>query len=1192
MNSLSPRFIGATRCVLFLILSTFPISSKAQLFLEMMNDPGVNVYDVVQEAENYFQTHSKGKGSGWKQYQRWLYENEARYYPSGNRSNVDPYFVSEAYTETEAQTEKALFNGGWEELGPTVVGQITGHYSIGLGRVETFYVDPLNSQRIYLGSRSGGFWKTTNGGTSWVNTTDDLPATGVNTISASPTNADSVLINIRNADNGATQGIYRSTDGGATWNETNFRPAILGWGGLGDNDQIYRIKYHPTIPNKIYVGTSKGLYVSSNNLSTWTLVLSGTDITEIAFHPTDPNKIYVYDTYYWGTNQDLIFVSSNGGTSFTASGTLAGNATANCFLYTSPDAPNNLWVASANGLWKSTDSGATFSFVSNAGFSCHGGFAVSDTDADIILQGYVDLAMSIDGGTTFTQKTWWSLGNTNGDQTSNQTSYNTSTDYVHADLREAECTGGVFYASSDGFLSKSIDNGTTWQILSNGTGIRENYCLGTSQSDHYRTILGSQDNGSSIRHEGTWVEFTGGDGMEGFIHPLNHDYMISSYQYGSHLRTTDGGLTSSGASAPNSDGAWVAPSCYDPNEQMRIYHFSDSVHRSEDFGLSWALLGSPTFVGDIMSAAIAENNTNTIIVTRNEFIEKSTDGGLTFASIKGTLPNNSITDVAFDPLDDNVIVVTYNRYQNDNQKVYISTDQGATWTNITYNLGNMPVLSVVIDHTNASTIYLGTERGVYKKAMSAVSWTAYSPDLPLTAVQELEVMWGSNTLKAATWGRGLWEYTLDGRVSYPTILMTSITNPPTENTPKESVEQFVTSTITYDAALTSVYVKWSINAPIFDNTLAMANTTGDIWRSVGPIPDYPSGTKVFFKVYAVGSSGDTTETYKFHYTLKPFVYCGAAGESASGNLYVKKLTLGPLINSTLNTSYTYYQNNLITLEPGLTYNIALEANTTWASNDFGVWIDYNDDALFETSELILADPNTGNLSNANFVVPMNTVVNDTLIMRIRLGYWDNPVLDPCGTTLGEVEDYPLIITAIDPLSIELISFTAIEQDHTVLINWKTASEINNDYFTIERSIDLNNWQVIGKTAGAGTSNQILSYKLTDENPFPGLSYYRLKQTDYNGESHYSQIESVNFSSELSFQLFPNPSDGVVSLRGENLDQCEITVQNNLGQICVAPITSQKKEEVLFDFKGFEKGVYHVKLNSVEGVEVMRLVLSN
>ena len=95
--------------------------------------------------------------------------------------------------------------------------------------------------RIYLGSRSGGFWKTIDGGNTWVNTTDFLFAAGVNTIAVSPENPNHVLINVRNSNNGVTHGIYKSTDAGETWSITNFNPDNLSWGGLGTYNSIYKI---------------------------------------------------------------------------------------------------------------------------------------------------------------------------------------------------------------------------------------------------------------------------------------------------------------------------------------------------------------------------------------------------------------------------------------------------------------------------------------------------------------------------------------------------------------------------------------------------------------------------------------------------------------------------------------------------------------------------------------------------------------------------------------------------------------------------------------------------------------------------------------------------------------------------------------------------------------------------------------
>ena len=89
-------------------------------------------------------------------------------------------------------------NNSWNELGPYYIEEVTGHYAVGLGRVEAFYIDPLNDDRIFLGSRSGGFWKTNNGGETWTNSTDFLIASGVNTIAVSPFDSQKILINVKN----------------------------------------------------------------------------------------------------------------------------------------------------------------------------------------------------------------------------------------------------------------------------------------------------------------------------------------------------------------------------------------------------------------------------------------------------------------------------------------------------------------------------------------------------------------------------------------------------------------------------------------------------------------------------------------------------------------------------------------------------------------------------------------------------------------------------------------------------------------------------------------------------------------------------------------------------------------------------------------------------------------------------------
>ena len=140
---------------------------------------------------------------------------------------------------------------------------------------------------------------------------------------------------------------------------------------------------------------------------------------------------------------------------------------------------------------------------------------------------------------------------------------------------------------------------------------------------------------------------------------------------------------------------------YDPNNQMKIYTMTNVLYSSDDFGSTWNTLGNTTyFSGNIQNAAIAENNSNIIAVSNsNELKISRNDGGSTFSEFSQFLPNQFITDIPFDPNNDNTLVVTYGSYGNNNQKVYISHDQGQSWDNITYNLGNMPIRGVAIDHT-------------------------------------------------------------------------------------------------------------------------------------------------------------------------------------------------------------------------------------------------------------------------------------------------------------------------------------------------------------------------------------------------------------------------------------------------------------------------------------------------------------
>jgi photosystem II stability/assembly factor-like uncharacterized protein len=997
-------------------------SSPNPTYKKMMYDMKVNFYTVCDSAEAYFKTIDKDiKGSGYKPFLRWKYENESKYAPSGNRM-VDHFMPYNEYVrikkESKPDNQQRLFEtGGWKSLGPDNITNITGHYATGLGRVEFVEVNKTNNQQIYIGSRSGGLWRTSDGGATWSHNTDFLPASGVNAIAASPANFNSVLINVRNAGNGTSFGVYKSNDGGATFTPTAFLPAAIGYGGLGSNFKVYTIQYHPTIANLVFVGTSEGLYRSTDNLQTWTRQIIGGDVLDVDFHPTNANIIYIYDQYFTA-NKNKVLKSTDLGVTYNGFVDLPGNANKDIKISVSPTCPDCVFASSDNGIWKSTDAGLTYTTIQNpapSGVSLWQAMP-NDLDTTKFISGYLDLYRSTDSGTTFNQCTWWSLGTNNGSGTFQQ-NFATSTHYVHADNDYLDCVNGVFYVCTDGFLSKSTDNGVTWQKLSLSVGIRENYCVGTSQSNTHVSICGSQDNGTSIKNEAGWIEAYGADGMEGIILPLNPDYMIGSHQSGGRGRYTDGtGNNRTGVTPPGQVASWIAPLAYDPNNQMTVYSFGTKVHKSPDFGTTWIDLGTPTtLAGAIETAAIAENNSNIMVLTKGSAIEISNDGGTTFSNIKNGLPSNSITDVAFDPKDDATIIVTYDSYQNNGQKIYITRNSGLTWQNITYNLGNMPIYSVVIDHTNASNIYVGAAIGIYKKTINATTWTLYNQSLPNVAIEDLEINYGSNTIKAATWGRGLWEYSLADRNTFPAIVKTAISNPPTFTTPKATTNQFVTSEITYSGTLTDVHVKWAVGTPTFTttNVIPMTLISGTTWKSITPLPDFPTGTKVFFKVFATGSNSDTSETYKFMYEIRPLVYCTSQGNSVADEL-IGAVQIGTINNvSTGGTGYTNFTAISTNLTIGATNTITI--TPTWTGTiypeAYAVFIDYNKDGDFDDAgeTVYTRAPTTATPIVGTFIVPLNASLGATR-MRVSLKY--NGIPTPCETfSYGQVEDYTVNIVA-------------------------------------------------------------------------------------------------------------------------------------------------------------------------------------
>jgi GEVED domain/Sortilin, neurotensin receptor 3, len=1145
--------------LIIITLCLLNFSAYCQKYQEMMLDNSVNFYDVCKEADSFFKSIEKKENlneeeSAFSKYQMWKATNEPYYYPSGNRMldhNAPAIRYQELKTEeaNKKDSRRLFINGGWKNLGPDSVYTITGHYAAGLGRVECVLPNKNNSNQLYFSSRSGGLWRTNNNGVTWIHNTDFLPASGVVSFDAKPTYFDSALIVVNNARNRFSHGVFRTANGGQTFTPTNFVPANIGTGGLASNFQIYTIKYHPTIANLVFVCTSNGLYRSTNDLQTWTLISNSLQVTDIDFHRTNSNIIYIYSKAAASVNK--IYKSVDTGATFVGTLDFAGNAAKPLSISTSTNCAACVYVVSDKGIWVSIDEAATFTLRSDpsvAGKSMVNA-NVSDIDTSIILGGFVDVSKSTDGGVTITQSTYWSLNNAMHGVGDYQSKFDNSLVYIHPDVNYHTCVNGVFYAGTDGFAVKSIDNGVTWIKLNLNTNIRENYSISTSQSNQKRVITGSQDNGTSLRIENGWLEINAMDGMDNLIHPLNPDYMIGSAQYGDRFRWIDGGFRYAKTTPVGYTGHWETPLVGDPNNQMSVYSFHNRVLKSEDFGDTWLEISNPFSNNLINQAACAYNNSKIMAISLSDSIKLSTDQGLTWKSIKNTLPNYFISDIAFDPTNDSTILVSYAELYNDLHKIYITKNLGATWTNITYNLKKMPIRSIVVDNTPERNIYVGAEIGIYTKKINDTSWSLYNVDLPNTAVTDLEINYGANTLKASTWGRGLWEYALKGRTMYPAIVLTTISNPPTLDLPKTTVLQTVTSDVIYTGStISSVYVMWSWDTAAWNtnNVIPMNFISGNTYQAISALPNDTAGRKMFFKVVAVGANNDTSETYKFQYTIQPFITCPATGNTSGGNLYIQNFTCDTVSNNaTLNDGYKFYPNKIMTLKQGSTYNANANFSINYSTNDFLVWIDYNNDKEFSANEKVIADMNTGNIGAGSFTVPYNTVA-DTVVMRVRLAYLLGDSL-PCGNFRGEVEDYLVVLKQNIPLSTSntILIGNCVGDKNYITLEVMNQNEIANVAF--ERSADAINFETIATLSKPFTLSPQQLWKYIDINSSNEKYMYRAKITSTNGEIGYSN--SINLSpcnNNSVVLLYPNPVNSELKL--VNNAPIDYEILNSLGQI--------------------------------------------
>jgi len=209
-----------------------------------------------------------------------------------------------------------------------------------------------------------------------------------------------------------------------------------------------------------------------------------------------------------------------------------------------------------------------------------------------------------------------------------------------------------------------------------------------------------------------------------------------------------------------------------------------------------------------------------------------------------------------------------------------------------------------------------------------------------------------------------------------------------------------------------------------------------------------------------------------------------------------------------------------------------------------------------------------------------------------------PVGSILSGTFTSFSDFALGSTSLlNPLPIELLSFQGKLANGVVNLNWSTASEKNNDYFTVEKTTDFQQFDVVEVIPGSGNSSQKLDYTTEDKNPYPGVSYYRLKQTDFDGTTSYSRIISVenNHYSEPRVVLYPNPANQATYLLTSNFyeDNLQIKIYSNRGQL-VKDVSLNKDEAAQFNneinLNDLSSGLYMVEITSFNQAFFKKLVI--
>ncbi|MCK9616833.1 MAG: hypothetical protein M0R21_03255 [Lentimicrobiaceae bacterium] len=743
---------------------------------EMMQNRNINFYKTQAAFYKYWENRPVHKGSMYKQFKRWEYINQGRIDAYGNLPKPD--LVTQEYFKFKQQYPEQI-TANWLLVGPTSLPSNSTSQPNGMGRVNGVAFHPTNSDILYAAAPSGGLWYDNEG--SWYPLTDNLPTLGTSTVIVDHTNPNIIYIGTgdRDSDDAPGMGVYKSTNSGA-----NFSPARSGMGEITVNMLIM----HPTDHLILQAATNHGIYKTTNGGNTWTKKsIYNMNFKDIKYKPGNPLIAYA-------TSGGMFYRSSDGGETWQS--VYLGFSASRIVIGVSPAQPDWVYICCARatapfifqGLYRSTNSGQSFNLQSSSpnifGYDSDGddereqsgydlAIAVNPTNANIIYIGGINIWESTDAGVN------WELNN-HWDDVGN----------VHADIHSLDYNplNGVLYCGSDGGLSYT-SNGTDWNDLSNGLSISQIYKLGQSNYQQDHVMCGYQDNGTTESDGSTFETTQGGDGLECLIDWGDDDrkYLTVIGDNGP-LIIRDVWSGQASIAGYNTNGideipAWELPYMLDRSDADIMYAGFTNVWKSDNIknvfavSISWSKISSgetnmcnviaqPQLDNNILYVSRMDRRNSSGAIVSPASLKRTDTGGSSWISCN--LPGgNLVTDIDTHPYDLNIV------YATTAVGVYKSTDRGISWENITKNLPAVPKNCIVYEIGPIEALYVATKTGVYYINEFLDEWVPYSNGLPVVDVREIELYYGSggNTiLKAATYGRGLWESPSFKFPAYPTYV--------------------------------------------------------------------------------------------------------------------------------------------------------------------------------------------------------------------------------------------------------------------------------------------------------------------------------------------------------------------------------------------------------------------------------------